>query len=592
MSGPRRQRRARGGATPSSTRSTSAASPTPTATGSATSPASPRACATCATSASTPSGSRRSTPRRSTTPGTTWPTTATSTRASARWPTSTTCSRRPTSSGSRSSSTWCPTTRRPSTRGSRRRWRADPGSPERARYLFRRGKGRGGAQPPNNWESVFGGPAWTRVPDLTGSGRRRVVPPPLRHLPARPRLAQPRGAGDVRGRAALLARPRRRRVPGRRRPRPVQGEEPARPARHTSRAGPTCPSTASAPARPRSAPRSTSRCGTSPRCTTSTAPGTASSRRTTATGWPSPRPGPRPRSRWRATCDPTSSTRPSTSPGCWRRGRPRRSPTSSAAPSPPSRPVGAVPTWVLSNHDVVRHPTRYGGGPRGLARARAATLTMLALPGSAYLYQGEELGLEEVDVPPESRQDPVWFRTGNAGRDGARVPIPWRGTRPPYGFGPAGTQTWLPMPDDWAPLTVAAQRKDPASTWSFYRDALRARRRFARRRRRGGAGRHPLDGARGTARSAHRRLQLRLPAGAPAGRRRRPQQRPARRRPAAARHRGLARLIAVGGIVPDVAVMSASTTRAIPCDDRSLGRRSRLELRGPRVGASQSRVAL
>jgi alpha-glucosidase len=100
------------------------------------------------------------------------------------------------------------------------------------------------------------------------------------------------------------------------------------------------------------------------------------------------------------------------------------------------------------------------------------------LPGSAYVYQGEELGLEEVDVPPESRQDPVWFRTGRTGRDGARVPMPWRGTRPPYGFSAAGTTTWLPMPDDWAGLTVAAQRKDPASTWSFYRDALRTRRRF------------------------------------------------------------------------------------------------------------------
>jgi alpha-glucosidase len=140
-------------------------------------------------------------------------------------------------------------------------------------------------------------------------------------------------------------------------------------------------------------------------------------------------------------------------------------------------PVGAAPTWVLSNHDVTRHATRYGGGAVGVARARAATLTMLALPGSAYLYQGEELGLEEVDVPPEARQDPVWFRTGRAGRDGCRVPMPWRGTRPSYGFGGRG-QPWLPQPDDWAGLTVAAQRRDPSSTWSFYRDALRARRRF------------------------------------------------------------------------------------------------------------------
>src|SRR4029079_15203099 len=141
--------------------------------------------------------------------------------------------------------------------------------------------------------------------------------------------------------------------------------------------------------------------------------------------------------------------------------------------------VGAAPTWVLSNHDVVRHPTRYGGGARGLARSRAATLTMLALPGSAYLYQGEELGLEEVDVPPESRQDPGWFRTGTVGRDGARVPMPWRGTRAPYGLTKSGATPWLPMPDDWAPLTVAAQRQDPGSTWAFYREALRTRRRFA-----------------------------------------------------------------------------------------------------------------
>jgi alpha-glucosidase len=103
---------------------------------------------------------------------------------------------------------------------------------------------------------------------------------------------------------------------------------------------------------------------------------------------------------------------------------------------------------------------------------------MLALPGSAYLYQGEELGLEEVDVPPEARQDPSWFRTGKPGRDGCRVPIPWRGTRSPFGFGPAGTTPWLPMPADWARVTVAAQRRDPRSTWSFYRAALRARRRL------------------------------------------------------------------------------------------------------------------
>jgi alpha-glucosidase len=141
--------------------------------------------------------------------------------------------------------------------------------------------------------------------------------------------------------------------------------------------------------------------------------------------------------------------------------------------------VEASPTWVLSNHDVERHPSRYGGGPVGLARARAATLTMLALPGSAYLYQGEELGLEQVDVEPEFRQDPAWFRTGEPGRDGCRVPMPWRGDAPPFGFGPGTRQPWIPQPKEWADLTVEQQSGDPTSTLAFYRAALAQRRTFA-----------------------------------------------------------------------------------------------------------------
>ncbi|WP_037809228.1 glycoside hydrolase family 13 protein [Streptomyces sp. NRRL S-1448] len=138
------------------------------------------------------------------------------------------------------------------------------------------------------------------------------------------------------------------------------------------------------------------------------------------------------------------------------------------------RPVGAPTTWVLSNHDVVRHRTRLGGG---LARARAAGLLMLALPGSAYVYQGEELGLPEVtDLPDEVRQDPSFFRnSGQDGlRDGCRVPLPWSGEAPPYGFGTGGS--WLPQPADWAPLTVEAQTGDPSSTLELYRTALSLRR--------------------------------------------------------------------------------------------------------------------
>ncbi|MCY0937292.1 glycoside hydrolase family 13 protein [Streptomyces sp. H34-S4] len=141
------------------------------------------------------------------------------------------------------------------------------------------------------------------------------------------------------------------------------------------------------------------------------------------------------------------------------------------------RPVGAPTTWVLSNHDVVRHVTRYGGGEQGLARARAAALLMLALPGSAYVYQGEELGLPEVTELPDSvRQDPAFARgAGQDGlRDGCRVPIPWSGTEAPYGFGTGGS--WLPQPAEWAGLSVAAQTGDPASTLELYRAALRLRR--------------------------------------------------------------------------------------------------------------------
>jgi alpha-glucosidase len=154
------------------------------------------------------------------------------------------------------------------------------------------------------------------------------------------------------------------------------------------------------------------------------------------------------------------------------------------------RPVGAPATWVLSNHDVTRHATRFAGphgtgtqtrvaGDRalGLRRARAATLLMLALPGSSYLYQGEELGLPDVtDLPDEVRQDPSYFRTdGQDGlRDGCRVPVPWTRDGASYGFGSGGS--WLPQPAAWGALSVAAQTGDPGSTLEMYRAALALRR--------------------------------------------------------------------------------------------------------------------
>ncbi|MFB9181968.1 glycoside hydrolase family 13 protein [Dactylosporangium sucinum] len=137
--------------------------------------------------------------------------------------------------------------------------------------------------------------------------------------------------------------------------------------------------------------------------------------------------------------------------------------------------VGAPTTWVLANHDVQRHVTRLGSPQR----AFAAALLMLALPGSAYLYQGEELGLPEVlDLPPEARQDPVWFRSGGTdpGRDGCRVPLPWEAAAPAHGFSATGA-SWLPQPA-WAALAADTQAGDPASTLELYREALRLRRGF------------------------------------------------------------------------------------------------------------------
>jgi len=162
--------------------------------------------------------------------------------------------------------------------------------------------------------------------------------------------------------------------------------------------------------------------------------------------------------------------------------------------------VGAPSTWVLSNHDVVRHASRLaltaenpqgdGIGPKskglpepvlGLRRARAATTLMLALPGSSYLYQGEELGLPEaIDLPDESRQDPTWFRTGGQryGRDGCRVPIPWESDAPAYGFNATGA-SWLPQPAEYGPLARDLQEGRAGSTLELYRRALAVRRTHA-----------------------------------------------------------------------------------------------------------------
>ncbi len=163
--------------------------------------------------------------------------------------------------------------------------------------------------------------------------------------------------------------------------------------------------------------------------------------------------------------------------------------------------VGAPPTWVLSNHDVTRTVTRFSRSQPahligtewergrwadedpdhalGRRRARAAALVQLALPGTAYVYQGEELALEEIeDLPDGVRQDPTWVQSGftDVGRDGCRIPLPWTETSLPYGFASVPeTETWLPQPDHWAEHSVQAQDRDPTSTLNLYRDALKRR---------------------------------------------------------------------------------------------------------------------
>lgn len=157
--------------------------------------------------------------------------------------------------------------------------------------------------------------------------------------------------------------------------------------------------------------------------------------------------------------------------------------------------VGATTTWVLSNHDVMRAASRFGladtiswppaAGPDatppdatlGLKRARAAAMLMFALPGSAYIYAGEELGLtEHLALPDSARQDPTFARTGGTeiGRDGCRVPLPWESAEPAYGFSPTGA-SWLPQPDEYAAIAADLQSGSAGSTLELFTDCLRVR---------------------------------------------------------------------------------------------------------------------
>ncbi|RNE62123.1 glycoside hydrolase family 13 protein [Cryobacterium tepidiphilum] len=375
---------------------------------------------------------------------------------------------------------------------------AGPGSEERGRYIFRDGRGENGELAPNNWQSVFDGPAWTRVTEADGTpgqwylhlfdssqpdldwenpwvreqfrgilrfwldrgvdGFRVDVAHGMIKAAGLPDYTPPAEGGSMGGGTATLE--------------PGMSEEPADSPPYWGQAG-------------------VHDIFRDWRTILDEYPG---ERILAAEAWVSPlakvADWVRPDEMHQAFNFPYLETP-------WA-AKPLRQVIDESLAAFSS--VGAPSTWVLSNHDVVRHASRlavtatnlqgHGLGPRskglpdpvvGLRRARAATALMLALPGSSYIYQGEELGLPEViDLPDSARQDPTWFRSGGEryGRDGCRVPIPWEADAPSYGFGPTGA-SWLPQPAEWARFARDVEAGDPGSTLELYKRALRLRREHA-----------------------------------------------------------------------------------------------------------------
>jgi alpha-glucosidase len=370
---------------------------------------------------------------------------------------------------------------------------ASDGSPDRDRYIFRRGRGASGAEPPNNWQSLFGGPAWSRVDERTGNPDDHGLwylhmfdssQPDLDWSNGQVRedfegilrfwldrgvdgfrvdvahgMVKQDGLPDWGGSAAM-----------------VTGVDDGDPQ----------PAVGAAPMFDQDGVHDIYRAWNR------LLAGYPGERILVAEAWVEPleriaryvRPG-----EMQQAFNFTFMTAP------WDSAAMRAVVAESLRVNDS---VGAPTTWVLSNHDVVRHASLLGLrdtsrspngiGPDdeqpdaklGLRRARAAVLLMLALPGSAYLYQGEELGLPEHTTLNDSlRQDPAWERSGRTqrGRDGCRVPLPWLAEAPGYGFSATGA-TWLPQPDDWAPYAVDVQERAADSTLQLYRAALRLRRRY------------------------------------------------------------------------------------------------------------------
>jgi len=367
---------------------------------------------------------------------------------------------------------------------------AGPGSPERARYLFREGRGVDGELPPNNWESIFGGPAWTRVddgewylhlfdsrqPDLDWEHPevRAEFEDVLRfwldrgvdgfRIDVAHGMVKEAGLPDWDGHVSM-----------------IEGSEETGP---TDRADEVTGSGNQGPMFDQDGVHEIYRAWNR---VLAAYPG---DRALVAEAWVEPLSRlaryVRPDEMQQAFNFAFLATH-------WDAAALRSVIEASYATADG---VGAPTTWVLSNHDVVRHASRLGlsvPGSRpngighgdeqpdeelGLRRARAASLLMLGLPGSAYLYQGEELGLpDHTALPDDLRQDPAFFRTGGAerGRDGCRVPLPWAAGEPGFGFSPTGV-TWLPQPSEWSAYALDAQRGVDGSTYETYRTALAVRR--------------------------------------------------------------------------------------------------------------------
>jgi alpha-glucosidase len=352
---------------------------------------------------------------------------------------------------------------------------AGPGSAERERYLFREGKGAHGELPPNNWQSIFGGPAWTRVPDgqwylhLFDTSQPDLNwdnPEVVSEFESVLRfwldrgvdgfrvdvahgLVKVEGLPDTAGEAELLA--------------------------GASNAGPMWDQEGVHEIY-RNWHRVLAEYG--------------ADRILVAEAWVSPTSR---LSRYVRADEMQQAFNFEFMTTGWDALGLRRSIDAALADN---RSVGATTTWVLSNHDVVRHSSRFGLvdptswpkgiGPAdeqphaelGLRRARAASLMMFALPGSAYVFEGEELGLpDHTTLPDDVRQDPAFARTAGLeiGRDGSRVPLPWEADAPAFGFSETGS-SWLPQPPSFAELAVDRQDGVPGSTLELYRGAIALRR--------------------------------------------------------------------------------------------------------------------